>query len=136
MMEGVKKDRICVYSLLSLLSSWHSPEIITEARPLYVTVVFGMFINSYFTLVSERMCRSQCPRLLRRRSSAARRLRLWVRIPPGSRIFVCCECCVLSGSGLCDRLITRPQESYRMWCVVVCDQETSKTSRLKSATGL
>jgi hypothetical protein len=32
---------------------------------------------------------------------------------------------VLSGRGLCDELITRPEESYRMWRVVVCDQETS-----------
>ena len=40
-------------------------------------------------------------------------------------MFVCCECCVLSGSGLCDGLITRPEESYRLWRVVVCDQETS-----------
>jgi len=39
---------------------------------------------------------------------------------------------VLSGRGLCDGLITRPEESYRLWRVVVCDQETSKTSRLKS----
>jgi hypothetical protein len=39
-------------------------------------------------------------------------------------MFVCCECCVLSGRGLCDGLITRPQESYRMWRVVLCDQET------------
>ena len=38
---------------------------------------------------------------------------------------VCPECCVLSGRGLCDELITRPEESYRMWCVVVCDLETS-----------
>jgi hypothetical protein len=29
--------------------------------------------------------------------------------------------------GLCDGLITRPEESYRLWRVVVCDQETSKT---------
>jgi hypothetical protein len=27
---------------------------------------------------------------------------------------------VLSGRGLCDELITRPEESYRLWCVVVC----------------
>jgi len=27
-------------------------------------------------------------------------------------MFVCCECCVLSGRGLCDGLITRPEESY------------------------
>ena len=38
-------------------------------------------------------------------------------------MFVCCECCVLSGRGLCDELITRPEESYRLWRVVVCDLE-------------
>jgi len=37
---------------------------------------------------------------------------------------VCCECCVLLGRGLCDELITRPEESYRLWCVV-CYLETS-----------
>jgi hypothetical protein len=42
----------------------------------------------------------------------------------------------LSGRGLCDEPITRPEESYRLWRVVVCDQEASKTRRLKPATGL
>ena len=32
----------------------------------------------------------------------------------------------MSGSGLCDELITRPEESYRQCCVVVCDLETSR----------
>jgi hypothetical protein len=32
---------------------------------------------------------------------------------------VCCECCVLSGRGLFDELITYPKESYRLWRVVV-----------------
>jgi hypothetical protein len=32
----------------------------------------------------------------------------------------------LSGRGLCDELITRPEESYRLWYVVVCDLETSR----------
>jgi len=68
--------------------------------------------------------RSQWPRGLRRRSAAARLLRSWVRIPPGE-----CECCVLSGRGLCDELIIRPEESYRLWCVVVCDVETSRMRR-------
>ena len=33
---------------------------------------------------------------------------------------------MLSGRGLCDGLITRPEESYRLWCVVVCDLENLK----------
>jgi len=41
-----------------------------------------------------------------------------VRIPPGSWMSVSCECCVLSGRGLCIGLITCPEESYRVrWCV-------------------
>jgi len=39
---------------------------------------------------------------------------------------VCCGRCVLAGTGLCDELITRPEESYLLWCVVVCDLETSR----------
>jgi hypothetical protein len=42
---------------------------------------------------------------------------------------LCCECCVLSGRGLCDGLITRPEESYQLWRVVVCDVETSRMRR-------
>jgi hypothetical protein len=36
---------------------------------------------------------------------------------------VCHERCVLSGRGLCDELITCPEESYQLRCVVVCDPE-------------
>jgi len=50
-------------------------------------------------------------------------------------MFVCCECCVLSGRGLCDELITRPEEFYRLWCIVVCDLETSRMRRLWPALG-
>jgi len=32
----------------------------------------------------------------------------------------------LSGRGLCDELIIRPEESYRLCCAVVCDLETSR----------
>jgi len=80
-------------------------------------------------------CRSQWPRGLRRRSAAARLLWSWVQIPQGAKIFVCCECCVLSGRGLCDELITCPEESYRLWCVVVCDLETSRMRRPWPAFG-
>jgi len=50
-------------------------------------------------------------------SAAARLLGLWVRIPPGPWMSVCCEGCVLSGRGLCVGLVTRPEESYRVLCV-------------------
>jgi len=47
-------------------------------------------------------------------SAAARLLALWVLISMGAWMFVSCECFVLSGRGLCDGLITPPEESYRM----------------------
>ena len=43
---------------------------------------------------------------------SARRILLWCR--------------VLSGRGLCDERSPRPEESYRLCCVVVCDLETSR----------
>jgi len=79
--------------------------------------------------------RFQWPRDLKLCSAAARLLRLWVRIPPGSWMDVCCERFVLSGKCLCDGMITRPVESYRLWCVVVCDLNTSWMRRPWPAGG-
>ena len=50
--------------------------------------------------------------------------------PAAGGMDVCVECFVLSGRGLSDELITCPEESYRLWCVVVCDLETSRMRRL------
>ena len=119
---------------------------------LYITIIYNSFV--YSVPMSSRwpfelktccpienitynscICRSQWPRGLRRRSAAAHLLRSWVRIPPGAWIFVCCECSVLSGRGLCDELIIRPEESYRLWCVFVCDLETSRMRRPWPALG-
>ena len=65
--------------------------------------------------------------------SVAARSKAWVcgrspaeivgSIPPEAWMYVSCECCVLSDRGLYDELITRPEESYPLWCVVVCDQK-------------
>jgi hypothetical protein len=74
-------------------------------------VVF-IYKISYFSFILLYRDQSEWPRGIRRRSTAARPLRLWVRIPPGAWMFICCECCILSGRGLCDGLITRPEESY------------------------
>jgi len=100
-------------------------------RPKHVELT----LNNKLTYIVASCCRSQWPRGLRRRPAAARLLRSWVRIPPEAWIFVCCECCVLSGRGLCDKLITRPGESYRLWWVVVCDLETSRMRRPWPALG-
>jgi hypothetical protein len=67
--------------------------------------------NSTLTPDTCYLCWSQWPRGLRRETSAERLLGSW------AWMFVSCESCVLSGRGLCDGLITRPGESYRVWCV-------------------
>jgi len=71
------------------------------------------WINITFCVTTPRL--SQWPRALKCGSAAARLLRLWMSVV---RV-------VWSGRGLCDDLITRPEESSGLWCVVVCDLETS-----------
>jgi len=56
-------------------------------------------------------------------------LELQVRIPLESWKSVSCECFVLSGRGLCVGLITRPEASYRLRCVVVCGLGTLTTRK-------
>jgi hypothetical protein len=97
------------------------------------------FLGKKRKMIIDYSCRvhfrSHWPRSVRRRSPVARLLGLWFRIPPEAWRSVSWECCVLSGRGLCDELITRPEESYRTCCVVVCDRGTSKTRRPWLAIG-
>jgi hypothetical protein len=46
-----------------------------------------------------------------------------------------CDCCVLSGRGLCVGLITRPEESYEMCGVSECDREASTMRKPWPTTG-
>ena len=62
---------------------------------------------------------SEWPRGLRCGSATARLPEFRVRIPSGTWMFVCCECCVLSGRGLCDGLIPCPEEFYECLSVVI-----------------
>ena len=81
---------------------------------------FGMWRQVFlFALCKQHLGRSQWPGSLRRGSAAARLLGLWVRIPQGAWMSICCECRVLSSSR-CVGLMTRPEESYRLWWVVLC----------------
>jgi hypothetical protein len=45
------------------------------------------------------------------------------------------DVCLLSGRGRCDELITRPEEFYRLWCIVVCDLENSKNEEAMTRVG-
>ena len=87
--------------------------IISQYNDLSSLITLYMHCDLYtgITECKRITCRFQWwPCGLRRRSAAARLLRSWVRIPSGAWMFVCCECRVLSGRGLCDELITRPEE--------------------------
>ena len=48
---------------------------------------------------------------------------------PNSIHYRLINCEVYIPYSLCDGLITRPEESYGLWCDVVCDQETSRMKR-------
>jgi hypothetical protein len=80
-------------SILVCAAVWSGTWIVTS--PLSVKYV-GIRICWYYLLGG-------------RRSTAACLLRSLVRIPRGAWMFVCCVCCVLSGRGLCDEMITRPR---------------------------
>jgi hypothetical protein len=89
-----------------------------------VTVLYIVAVNNILEIKNKNLCklcswRSKWPLGLRNGSAVAGFLRLWVRITPGAWMSLSCGCCVLSGMGLCVGLITRPKESYRVWCVWV-----------------
>jgi len=67
----------------------------------------------FFNADNLHTSRSQWPRGRIQLSVASRLLELRVRTQPGRGCLF--ECCVLLGRGLCVGLITRPEESYRMW---------------------
>ena len=72
----------------------------------------------YLSVVSVVCCQVE---VLRRTDHSSRGV-LWMS--------VCCECCVSSGRGICDGLITRPEEYYgylSVVSVVCCQVEVSAT---------
>ena len=104
-----------VYSLLE-----GAGRVMSHIRPwLYPSK--SLFINcqTIWCYVIWSTGWSLWPRGLKRRSSAARLLTLWVRIPPGSWMFVCCECCVLSEVSATDwSLVQRRPTNCGVLCVI------------------
>ena len=113
-------------SLFNLITALHVSGITITHLQEHKTTASTASGNHYTVLLSAAIVKKLELIWVCCGCTTAHLLRSWVLIPPGAWIFVCRDCRVLSGRGLCDELITRPEESYRMWCVVVCDLETSR----------
>lgn len=107
----VQKHRIIYLSYLRMDNHNMPRQSRYKWRKLYLTVVLVDLNIRIYIYINIGRCR--WPRCVRRRSAAARKMRLRVRLPPVAWMSVSCECCVLSGRGLCVGLITHPEESYR-----------------------
>ena len=93
--------------ITGLWSGW-----LNEPQPVAEFDVFRKLQVSHFVRFDIIICSLQWPRGLKRGSTAASLPGLRVRNPSGTGMSVCRECCVLSGRGLCNGPITRPEESY------------------------
>ena len=105
----INTDGICEWQweLKSDVSVWRETYTVNVQCSVQYTLLL-----LYLMLIMSYCSRFQWPRGLRRRSTASSLLRLWVRIPPGAWTYVCCECCVLSGRGLCYGLNTCPEHYF------------------------
>jgi hypothetical protein len=101
--RNLKRHDFC--SLLSnsimLLCHTNSPRVALHEVAIRLTLVFNNVYGEPVLIAAGLRCGL----------AAARLVGLWVRILLRAWMFVCCEC-VLSGRGLCVRLITHPEGSY------------------------
>jgi len=94
------------------------------------------FILVMYFVRNRGLCLSRLQRGVRSRYASARLLRLRLRIPLGARLSVCCECCVLSGRGLGNGPIPRPEEYSTGFDVSDCDHEALIMGRPRPEVGL
>ena len=108
-MHGHKTSHLPIRYFLALL--WAHPI-------LHVSMIRVNYKTDYFLILRRKQ--GSVP--------VAARSKEWVcsRSPaeiagsnPAGGMDFCCECCVLLGRGLCVGLITRPEESYQLWCAWV-----------------
>jgi hypothetical protein len=96
--------------------------VISETQGIVLKILF-----SATYLVPD--CRSQWPRGLRRRSTAACLLRSWVRIPPVAWMFVCCVRCQVEVSATSRSLVQRsPTDCGASLCVITKPRERGSHS--------
>jgi hypothetical protein len=122
---GIRSPDCPAHSKLLYQLCHHCPNIILKAE---ISVHLSCMKSQY-----------QWPHGLGYGSAATQLLGLRVQIPLGVWMSVSYECCVLSGTGLCVRLITHPEKSYRvhnlcfsyktqrtMICQRICQTSTCK----------
>jgi hypothetical protein len=114
----VSAKRSCLFKRNCKRSiAWHRT---FEVLFWHLTVIVKLLTKCLYVGMRRR---SRWPRRLRREYAVARLPGLRVSNPCGEHgCFVCCDCCALSGRGLCDELITRPEESYRLrsvWILIL-----------------
>ena len=117
-------------------SALNAPRRFSPAADVFWLICFQEFTWEAAGRSAPPRC--MCVLTLRRGGSAANGMPGFrVRMPPGSWMSVSCECCVLSGRGLCDGPIPLPEKSYGLWCVIVCDLETwrMRWPRLRKSHG-
>ena len=99
------EQQLCCYFIACRIIFWiiwlTFMTLATNFRPSEDTICkqyHSVIVNGPSTIMGGQWrsnSRSQWPRGLRRRYAAARLLRLWIQIPPGAKMSVCYECCVL-----------------------------------------
>ena len=100
----------CTLYILHVYAAWRKKMAYICVKRNTTSCSIG-YVQKIFLFNKSNIFRSrfQWPRGLRRRSGAARLLRLWVRIPPEAWMFVCSECCVLSA----EATLAGPEYQYR-----------------------
>ena len=103
---NLKRPDFCsVLSIsITLLCHTNSPRLALHEVAIRLTLVLNNVYGEPVLIAAGLRCGP----------AAACLMGLWVWILPGAWMLVCYEC-VLSGRGLCVRLITHPGESYWVW---------------------
>jgi len=126
-------------TVLDISSEWflHMEERRT-LKLYHANATVSSLLHCLATHVTIRyISRYQWPRGLKRRCTAARQLRLWVRIPPRAWMALLWVLCYVRCH--CDAMIKRPEESYRLWRVVLWSRNLKNEAMAalgRSATGV